>query len=331
MISASDQIAAELSPARRYFVFALVLTIGIHAGLYGISRVTRIEALSPSYYNRIIPRSFTVKPVEIDPKTLADADPKPTPRPPAKPLTDISTLQLGAKQPSLDELIAKADQVIAAPEVLEKSIVQDKPQVAPSAALAKSLADTLKPSDAPPGEPGSMLDQLAESKLPANGRPLIEMPKSKPGEAGGNAAPAPGEGTFSSLDGILSQGGVVSDRTAPILLPTDLLFDYDHFELRPEALDSLRKLGQLILRNPNADFLIEGHTDAFGSAVYNVTLSERRALSVKQWLVGEMGIDAARILTKGFGSSKPLASVAGTVEQQRLNRRVEIVIKTRRR
>jgi outer membrane protein OmpA-like peptidoglycan-associated protein len=54
-------------------------------------------------------------------------------------------------------------------------------------------------------------------------------------------------------------------------------------------------------------------------------------VSVKSWLVNEMQIDPNRIQTRGFGSSRPLAPVTGTVDEQRLNRRVEIVIKTRRR
>lgn len=324
-----ETFPAEQTAVRGKFILALVVALGVHAGVYVGSKYVKVEAISPSFYNKVVPRTFTLKQVEIDPNTLAEAEAKPTPRAKPKPLTDV--LALGAKQPSMDEVIAKADQVIAAPEVLDKSIVTEKPPLAPSEALAKSLAETPKPSDAAPGEPGSLLDQLRETKPTASTRPMLEMKPGKPGEGDGNSAPAPGQGTFSSLDGLLAGGGPVTDRTAPILLPTDLLFDYDRFQLRPEALDSLSKLGQLILRNPNADFLIEGHTDAYGSPTYNQTLSERRAVSVKQWLVDEMKIDPARIQTKGFGALRPLAPATGNVEEQRLNRRVEIVIKTRRR
>lgn len=315
---------------RGKFLLALALALGVHAGLYVTSRFVRVESISPSFYNKVVPRNFTLKQVEVDPNTLAEPEPKATPRPKPKPLTDV--LALDAKQPSLDEMMAKADQVIAAPEVMDKTITAEKPKLAPSDALTKALAEPPKPADAAPGEPGSLLDRLRETKPAASTRPLLEMRPGKPGDGvGGDAAPAPGQGTFSSLDGLLAGGGPVTDRTAPILLPTDLLFDYDRFQLRPEALDSLSKLGQLILRNPNADFLIEGHTDAYGSPSYNQTLSERRAVSVKQWLVDEMKIDPARIQTRGFGATRPLAPATGNVEEQRLNRRVEIVIKTRRK
>ncbi len=331
MNSPLEQIERETSPMRRYFFPALAVAVTLHVAFYGVSRATQIHAISPSYFNKLVPRTFTVKQVEIDPATLADAEPAATPRPKPKPIEDVAKLELGNKQPSLDDLLARADQIVAAPEVLDKSVVQPAPQLAPSDSLTKALAETPKPSDLPASEPGSLLDQLADRKPAVAGRPLLEMPKGAPGTFGGDGAPLPGQGNFSSLDGLLSQGGPVTDRTAPILLPTDLLYDYDSAVLRPEALDSLNKLGQLILRNPTADFLIEGHSDSFGAPAYNQTLSQRRAESVKQWLVSAMGIDGLRIQTRGFGSTRPLAAVGGSVEEQRLNRRVEIVIKTRRR
>ena len=92
---------------------------------------------------------------------------------------------------------------------------------------------------------------------------------------------------------------------------------------------SLQKLADLIERNPNSNFLIEGHTDSFGSPEYNARLSTARAESVKAWLAGEAGIDPGRITTRGLGMTRLLVP-GGTVEQQQLNRRVEIVIKSNR-
>ena len=109
-------------------------------------------------------------------------------------------------------------------------------------------------------------------------------------------------------------------------MPSDVLFGYDESFLRPEAVTSLQKLGELIRRSPEARFRIEGHTDSFGGAQYNAGLSLARAESVKNWLAQNMGIDASRIDTRGLGSAKPLVSTEGTIEQQQLNRRVEIVI-----
>lgn len=69
---------------------------------------------------------------------------------------------------------------------------------------------------------------------------------------------------------------------------------------------------------------IEGHTDADGVAGYNQDLSERRAASVRQFLVEKHGIDGSRLETAGFGASKPVADNS-TPEGKQQNRRVELV------
>jgi outer membrane protein OmpA-like peptidoglycan-associated protein len=112
-------------------------------------------------------------------------------------------------------------------------------------------------------------------------------------------------------------------------MPTDLLFDYDSANLRVGATASLQKLGRLIQRNPQAVFRVEGHTDSFGSDGYNLDLSQRRAETVKAWLVQNMGIDPGRIQTQGFGKLRLIVPGDRTVEEQQLNRRVEIVIRSK--
>ena len=107
---------------------------------------------------------------------------------------------------------------------------------------------------------------------------------------------------FSNLDDLLARTGPLSSETAPILMPTDLLFDYDKTDLRPQALASLEKLGTLIRRNPQAAFVIEGHTDSFGSDTYNLELSRRRAESVKAWLVTMMKIPLAGSTLEAMGN-----------------------------
>jgi len=87
----------------------------------------------------------------------------------------------------------------------------------------------------------------------------------------------------------------------------------------------------MIQHYPNANVLIEGHTDAKGSASYNQKLSEHRAESVKTWLVGK-GISEQIIWTRGWGAAKPVApnskpNGADDPEGRQKNRRVEITIK----
>ena len=69
---------------------------------------------------------------------------------------------------------------------------------------------------------------------------------------------------------------------------------------------------------------IEGHTDATGSAEYNLDLSQRRASAVLQWMQLQ-GVEATRLQAMGFGMQKPVADNA-TQEGRSKNRRVEIVI-----
>jgi outer membrane protein OmpA-like peptidoglycan-associated protein len=144
--------------------------------------------------------------------------------------------------------------------------------------------------------------------------------------AGGVGVPA----GFSNLDSLLAGSGQIGNGTAPILMPTDLLFDYDSANLRPGATGSLQKLGRLIQRNPQANFKVEGHTDSFGSDEYNMDLSQRRAETVKVWLVANMAIDPDRIQTQGFGKTHLLVPGDRSVEEQQLNRRVEIVIRMKK-
>jgi outer membrane protein OmpA-like peptidoglycan-associated protein len=109
-------------------------------------------------------------------------------------------------------------------------------------------------------------------------------------------------------------------------MPTDLLFEYDSSTLKPEAAASLAKLGTLIARNSGSTFRIEGHTDSFGSDDYNNALSLRRAEEVRGWLQTTAGISPGRITTAGLGKTRLLVPATGSVLEQQLNRRVEIVI-----
>lgn len=78
-------------------------------------------------------------------------------------------------------------------------------------------------------------------------------------------------------------------------------------------------------KNSHLKFEIGGHTDSDGSAELNNKLSQSRAETVKQQLVN-MGIDAARLSTKGYGSTKPIADNSNPENKAR-NRRVEFVKK----
>ena len=139
-------------------------------------------------------------------------------------------------------------------------------------------------------------------------------------------------GVARGIDAVLKDlGAKVTAQEIRIELSADVLFDFDHAELRADALASLRQVAQVIASTPGA-VTIEGHTDGKGADAYNQELSERRAASVKRWLAGDGGIAAARITTRGLGETrpkvpneKPDGSDDPAGRQQ--NRRVEITIR----
>jgi outer membrane protein OmpA-like peptidoglycan-associated protein len=89
-------------------------------------------------------------------------------------------------------------------------------------------------------------------------------------------------------------------------LPADVLFDFDKSDLKPIAEPALQRLLELTRAQIGA-IVVEGHTDSKGSQPYNLSLSQRRADSVKGWLVAH-GTAINRISTKGWGASRPETS-----------------------
>lgn len=104
----------------------------------------------------------------------------------------------------------------------------------------------------------------------------------------------------------------------------NVFFDIDKAELKSTSFQELDKVAQLLAENPNLKVEIGGHTDNSGNADYNLLLSERRAQSVVQYLVGK-GIALNRLTAKGYGMTKPL--VDNTTENNKAqNRRTELKI-----
>lgn len=126
-------------------------------------------------------------------------------------------------------------------------------------------------------------------------------------------------------------GAKVSDREIRIELAADVLFDFDKHDLRLEAVPSLEKVAEVLRSRASSPVTIEGHTDGKGSDAYNQPLSEKRAEAVREWLVKKGGASAARITTRGWGKSKPVApntrpDGSDDPEGRKKNRRVEITL-----
>lgn len=101
-------------------------------------------------------------------------------------------------------------------------------------------------------------------------------------------------------------------------------FEFDKATLMPESYPILFNALQVLNNNPDMKVEIGGHTDWIGSEAYNQNLSERRAKTVRDYLVAK-GIDPNRLTTKGYGELDPIAD-NNTPEGRALNRRIEFKI-----
>ncbi|MCL5990585.1 MAG: OmpA family protein [Bacteroidetes bacterium] len=105
----------------------------------------------------------------------------------------------------------------------------------------------------------------------------------------------------------------------------NIYFDFDSASLKQESFWELNRVIDFLKDAPNCKIQINGHTDSIGTKEYDQLLSERRAKSVKNYLVSN-GITESRIITKGYGEKKPIASNE-TEEGRERNRRVEFILK----
>ncbi len=310
--------ASEAPIIRKWILLGLLISIVIHLGFYAVSRMTTLERFSTQPPTRLVPRQFNVQQLAVDEDLLNQQDQ--TSNKPEEKEAPTPNIPLPGEDNLFEKELGEVVATPGAPTEFKKPFLHEKPKIDSNSIskLSKLQAD----SEASMQSALSSVDESLITDVPkiVSGSQL-QLP------AGASEMSAFGtvEG-YSDLDTLLAQSGGLKEGTAPVLLPTDLLFDYDSADLRPAALSSLKKLGQLISRNPNVTFTIEGHADSFGTPQYNMVLSKKRALSVKRWLVSSMGLNPERIETKGYGSTQLIVPASGTVEEQQINRRVEIVM-----
>lgn len=287
-----------------------------------------------------LPPPVKIETIELDPALFEGEVLQGTNEPPSKPVPDATKIDVPADQQAFEKEMQEVHASPAAPEMTD--LAESKPRE-----LASSLSDAISNME-------TQTQRLLEEDLNSmnaqliNDKPSIKsrtLPQELPGYStakadrvgpasslksaleGESAGPRVGPPGFSDLDELLSKAGPMNRPTAQIMMPADLLFEYDQFALSGAAIPSLQKLGLLIKRNPTTTISIEGHTDSFGNAEYNQELSEKRALAVKLYLTQYENVDPRRITTYGFGTRKLLVSGDGSIEQQQINRRVEIVIR----
>ena len=101
-------------------------------------------------------------------------------------------------------------------------------------------------------------------------------------------------------------------------------FEFDSARLQPNAETILDDAAEVLMRYPEMLVEVAGHTDSLGSDAYNQQLSQKRAESVRQYLI-DQGVSAERLTAVGYGESEPRAT-NDTEEGRELNRRVELRI-----
>jgi len=129
------------------------------------------------------------------------------------------------------------------------------------------------------------------------------------------------------IQAIHSEAGKCTQR---FLVGADALFEFDKSTLTADAEETLKALVPLLAKAGKHPATVEGHTDSKGTEAYNQTLSEKRALTVKDWLAAHGALPASTPV-KGWGKRKPVASNTKSdgsddPAARQKNRRVEVVL-----
>jgi outer membrane protein OmpA-like peptidoglycan-associated protein len=325
--------AYERPIIRKWLLLGLVISILFHVGLLFWFRETRLPGFNSAPVARLVPRIFSVKDITIDEKLL-DGSEKAAQAPTPQQKPAIKPLDLPDEHPLADVTEGKLTPAVPATTEIVKPIATEKPAVEPgevqTIARVQDSAQKLMDQD---------LDSIKSSLLkdqPANApQALITLPPSGSSDAAKTDAAGMTAAT-GRLDALLSHGLHAGD--APVTMPGGALFEFDKSDLRTAAIEQLRVLGLVIKRNPNVTFSIEGYTDSFGDASYNLQLSQARADAVRTWLVQNMDVDPSHVTATGYGATnfivppKPVDMHSQTaIDQEELleqpNRRVEIKFK----
>jgi len=299
-------------------VVAFFASVALHVGLVVIFQMKKLDRFGYNYAPRLAPPTEVLTRVKIP--QMPDQDTKAVLNSGS---AKVSKFVIPDEKPVVEEVKIQPPM----PDFV-KQLTQEKPKAGSGSTVARAKVEAASNGDLEK-QLNSLAGSLITQTVPAAHQPRIKVSaSSKYGNGVGDMAGIPG---MQSLDDALNHEGSLPSGNHPIGVPGGALYEYDSAELKPDAVEQLQKLVELIRRNPKATFSIEGHTDSFGTEAYNLDLSLRRAESVKNWLIQNMRIAPERIDTKGFGNSRPIVPAGRSVDEQAPNRRVEIVIHTGRK
>ena len=318
-------------PVMRKWLFrALILSLCLHAALFVFFRTKKLEHFSV-LTDRLVPRAFSVQRLDIDPKLLQKEEDEP---PAAAKTPAIKPIDLPEEKPS-DEKIPDNSRVTPLAPELTKPIALDKPHV--EAANLDAIKDVQKSASREMENDlkTSLNKSLLRDSPKVSTQALLKYSEGS-GKSGGDSDAAGMAAASDQLNKLLGRG--LRNGDAPLSLPGGALFEFNSAELKLDAITQLRKLGELIKKNPHVLFSIEGHSDSFGDDEANNAISLQRAEAVKNWLVQNADVDPSHIQTQGFGKTRLVvppsaydahsqASIDAEKMRQARNRRVEIVFR----
>lgn len=176
---------------------------------------------------------------------------------------------------------------------------------------------------------------LAISQMPIQTPSEIQQPTGTwqvPGEIQQPKGPWQKPGKMQVPKGIQAIKSQDTKCQKSLTIGADTLFAFNQWQLAADAEETLKALGPLIIQTGQYPAIVIGHTDAIGSAQYNQTLSEKRAQTVKDWLVAHQYLPSTTPI-QGYGETRPIApntNADGSDNPvgRQLNRRVEVIIDT---
>jgi len=326
--------AVERPLFRRRLFWALAVSLLIHAAVIIWFRQTRLPDFNASPMERLVPRIFNVKNITVDEKILDGEESQQSPQPQeSKPV--LKPISLPDELPVADVSEGKMSPGIPSTADLIKPIANDKP--APESNEAQAIARVQDSAKMVMEQDlDSLKDSLIKDQPPNVTHSLIKIPEDAQGSDSAGADAAQMAAASGALDKLLGRG--LRNGDAPVSLPGGALFEFDSSAVRTAAMDQLHKLGMLIEKSPNVTFYIEGYTDSFGDANYNIQLSQARADAVRTWLIQNMDVDPSHIQANGYGATRFLVvpkpvdmHSQASIDKEKLleqpNRRVEIRFK----
>jgi outer membrane protein OmpA-like peptidoglycan-associated protein len=302
-----------------WYAFAFIASVAAHGWLANWSKSFVVPGFSEKATPALLPPRFVIKQVKFDPKVLDNVQeaPKPVQKAPVVPEKFVFS-DSKPKAADVDLQVKPLD--------VQKQLVEERPEAKAELVAASPL----------PASAGSSLDSelrsLAGAMLQAapssNAQPVLALASQMANAVGAGGSGAVGMAVpgRQSIEDALNAIGQVATRESPVAIPGNALFGYDSSELGEESVPILEKIADLRRRFPDYIMVIIGHTDAMGSADYNLRLSQKRADAVREWLIRRYGMDPSKLETIGRGAQE-LMVVDGSVEEQAPNRRVEVILR----